>query len=766
MEQRSPVSVLRSAWLPMLAGLCAVALGVGFLGTPAPALGHADLVVSSPAANVSLIEAPDTLELIFTEPVDAATISIDLLDARQQTVDGVGAVELGEDGTTARVSLPNLEPGVYTVSYGVVSTVDGHATTGFFAFAVDPTGAQAPPTEPPGSTSPSVDGWAVAARWVALAGLLLAFGSILMWRFAGRRALSEPDRADDPGPPWVLIAGSAACGLVGVSAHLVLAARSIVGTAGFPLDLAAPFGWTPFAIAMRVTTLATLLTIALAASALLLHRRRSATSATDQRFAMAAAVTLAAALGGMSAAGHAASIGGPAFAAIDWLHLTAVAAWLGGLPAAFVLANRRGTQRAATFRQILRHHGPLALLAAPVVVLTGLANSPLVLGTDRALVASGYGNLLIAKALLVSVALGIGAVNHLFLRGRGRANLSFLVSAEIGIAALALMAAATMITIQPASVRGPELVSPPLTTAHLYGSAGPTRIHASVSLPAPGSQLYQVTVADLETGAPRADVQAVFLTFTPPQTANLPPQRVELAPTDLATLYRASGAYTPVVGEWVLDVTVRREGARDESIAFALPVDIVGAPQLAPPPDTGVGVPAPLGVLWSILPDGAAGWLPSAAALLAALALGGIAVARTAGWLGYARIGLLTVATVTALGAGSRELVLSANAPPPADVAIANPMPADAESLARGERLYLANCASCHGAGGDGDGQVRVIPDAGSLRAVLPHTTDAELAYRIRSGLAGTSMPAFAATLTESEQWDLVNYLRHAWVTP
>ena len=764
MQQRSPVSVLRSAWLPMLAGLCAALLGAGLLGTPAPALGHADLVVSSPAANVSLIESPDTLELTFTEPVDAATISIDLLDARQQTVDGVGAVELAEDGTTARVSLPDLEPGVYTVSYGVVSTVDGHATTGFFAFAVDPTGAQAPPTEPPVSTSPSVDGWAVAARWVALAGLLLAFGSILIWRFAARRALSEQDRAGELGPPWVLIAGAAACGLVGVSAHLALAARSI-GTAGFPLDLAAPFGWTPFAIAMRVTTLATLLTIALAASAILLRRSRSTTSATDQRFAMTAAVALAAALGGMSAAGHAASIGGPAFAAIDWLHLAAVAAWLGGLPAAFVLANRRGTQRAATFRQILRHHGPLALLAAPVVVLTGVANSPLVLGTDRALVASGYGNLLIAKALLVSVALGIGAVNHLFLRGRGRANLSFLVSAEVGIAALALMAAATMVTIQPASVRGPELISPPLTTAHLYGNAGPTRIHASVSLPAPGNQLYQVTVADLETGAPRADVQAVFLTFTPPKTANLPPQRVELASTELATLYHASGAYTPVVGEWGLDVTVRREGARDESIAFALPVDVIGAPQLAPPPDTGIGVPAPLGVLWSILPDGAAGWLPSAAALVAALALGGIA-ASTAGWMGYVRIGLLTFATVTALGAGSRELVLSANAPTPAELAIANPMPADAESMARGERLYLANCASCHGTSGDGDGPVSVIPDAGSLRAVLPHTPDAELAYRIRNGLAGTSMPAFAATLTESEQWDLVNYLRHAWVTP
>jgi mono/diheme cytochrome c family protein len=38
--------------------------------------------------------------------------------------------------------------------------------------------------------------------------------------------------------------------------------------------------------------------------------------------------------------------------------------------------------------------------------------------------------------------------------------------------------------------------------------------------------------------------------------------------------------------------------------------------------------------------------------------------------------------------------------------------------------------------------------------------TDGELAYRIAVGTYGTGMPSFAATLSETDRWDLVNYLR------
>ena len=54
------------------------------------------------------------------------------------------------------------------------------------------------------------------------------------------------------------------------------------------------------------------------------------------------------------------------------------------------------------------------------MILTGLANSPLVVDESRELVASGYGNLLLAKALLVSVAVGLGSANFFLARARPR----------------------------------------------------------------------------------------------------------------------------------------------------------------------------------------------------------------------------------------------------------------------------------------------------------------------------------------------------------
>jgi mono/diheme cytochrome c family protein len=479
--------------------------------------------------------------------------------------------------------------------------------------------------------------------------------------------------------------------------------------------------------------------------------------------AAAATALLLVGLGAMSQAAHAAAAGGPLFGALDWVLLAAVAAWLGGLPAAFVLASRTRPMR-PTLNAVLREHGSLALVAGPVVVLTGLANSPLVLGSPRDLVGSDYGNLLLGKALLVSVALGLGAVNHFGLRGRGRTATATLVGVELVVAVLAVAAAATMVTIQPAAARPPRLVSAEVSAAHLYGTAGPSTIHAAVNLPAPGNQQYEVAINDAESGSPRLDVQKVFLVFAPPSDSGLPSERIEMDPSSTVPgLYTARGAYTPVDGEWQLDVVVRRHGALDESVGFALPVSSPGPTEQAPAEDTGIGVPAPLALLWPILPPGWMAWLLVPLALVAAWLLGrwsGSAAIRLP-----ARGALVLVAVAIGLGAGSRDLVAAANAPQSDADAITRPSP-DADAVARGERLYQANCVACHGRDGLGDGPVQTLPGAGDLSGAVRDASAAELDYRIANGVAGTAMPAFIGQLTPAERQDLVTYLRSRWGSP
>jgi mono/diheme cytochrome c family protein len=126
-----------------------------------------------------------------------------------------------------------------------------------------------------------------------------------------------------------------------------------------------------------------------------------------------------------------------------------------------------------------------------------------------------------------------------------------------------------------------------------------------------------------------------------------------------------------------------------------------------------------------------------------------------------ARGGLVGLVLVAGAAAGSRDLVAAANAPPglsPLDV------PTESEALGRGEALYLANCASCHGREGDGDGPIRTLPPAGPLGDAVRRTSAAALGYRIATGVAGTPMPAFAGSLTEAERRDLVGYLRATWI--
>jgi copper transport protein len=616
---------------------------------PAPVTAHAELIRATPTPNATLGESPQAITISFTEPVDPGTAFIDLLDGSQVRIPGVGPVTVEADGRVVRASVPELAPEIYTVSYQVVSTVDGHATTGRFAFRIDPTGAAAPPTVPVTSTSPSVDLLTIAARWVALVSLLVAFGSLIGWWNA------RGSGADVGPPPGRFIGAAALVAAIGVVAHLGLAARPILRGLGDDvppmwLDPAAAFGWSPFAIAMRVTIVASM-----AAAVLSLFARSRG---------WLVAFLLAVGLAGMSVAGHAASLGGPAFAALDWLHLVAVAAWLGALPGLLVLARRirgRGTTLGQAAALLLRRHGRLALIAAPVVALTGLANSPLVLGSSRDLVASDYGNVVLAKAGLLGVALGIGAVNHFALRGRGRRAALSLVAVELVVAAVAVSAAATMVTIQPASARQAILTAPPVNPAHLFGETAGMRVHATVNPPAPGPQSIQVSLTDAESGLPVEDVERVVAELAAPDGAANDATVVELEPADTVPgLFGIGGTFTPSVGEWTLELVMERRAAADATLAFALPVARQAAAEPVPPPTTGIGVPGPLAAVWAALPPGPLAWLPS---LLALMLLAATWRSRPSTGRSLARAGLAAVVVVAGIGAGARSLVDAANDP-------------------------------------------------------------------------------------------------------
>jgi mono/diheme cytochrome c family protein len=103
------------------------------------------------------------------------------------------------------------------------------------------------------------------------------------------------------------------------------------------------------------------------------------------------------------------------------------------------------------------------------------------------------------------------------------------------------------------------------------------------------------------------------------------------------------------------------------------------------------------------------------------------------------------------------------DAPSTADTVI-NPIPPDADSIARGEALYADNCAACHGPAGKGDGPVGMTlnppPADLTIHTVAGVHSDGKLWTWITDGYPGSAMPAFKTILSDDERWDIVNFIR------
>jgi copper transport protein len=748
------------------------------LVVPLPASAHAELIVSTPAAGSSLPEAPKQLTMTFSEGIDPITASVQLLDEAGNAVPGLGAPTV-HDAVTMAVSLPQLPAALYTVSYRVTSAEDGHISEGSWLFLVDPTGTRAPPGPSPQSSSLSSTPLIVQTRWLALVFGLVLLGTAIFWLVSARPALAaEAQSATALTAPWALIAACAALAFGGLAAYLTLAAQPLVGAGGHPghgggivpLDFAAPFGGTRFAMAMRVALIGSGVAFLLGIGRYftLDEARRRARVPRDRERSILLLVALAAAisLAGSSLASHAASVGGPLFGAFDWLHLVAVSIWLGTLPGLIVLLrrNRSGAAGRSSVLAALGRHSRIAIVAAPVVALTGIANSPLLLGSGPNLVATDYGDLLVAKALLFSVAIAIGAANFFLVRAGSARRILTLIVGEAAIGALAVVVAAALVTTQPAASRPPVLGRPAIGAEQLFADAGNATMHVSVNLPSPGVQRYQATVADLATGIPFTDVEQITLVFSPPAGAGMATERVPLLQSDQPWLWGITGDYTPSLGEWTLGVEVQR-GGKQLTTSFLLQVVALPAPELLPAPATGIGIPAPLALVWAILPRGALGWLVP---ILLLAGIAGLAAwerqapaVSTGAW----RVGLALLVLITGLAMGARASVEAANTPPTTAAQAANPIADSADSIARGRSLYLANCSSCHGVDGRGDGPAAtgLLPSPGNLGDVVPGLSDGALNFRITYGTVGTAMPSFADSLTQNDRWDLVNYLRGTW---
>jgi cbb3-type cytochrome c oxidase subunit III len=97
---------------------------------------------------------------------------------------------------------------------------------------------------------------------------------------------------------------------------------------------------------------------------------------------------------------------------------------------------------------------------------------------------------------------------------------------------------------------------------------------------------------------------------------------------------------------------------------------------------------------------------------------------------------------------------------------IKNPVAASPESASAGKRVYTRMCSRCHGAEGKGDGTAATAP--------VPDLTDAQWDYGASDGEifsvihdgVSADMDGYAARLSDTEIWNVVNYVRSVAAKP
>jgi mono/diheme cytochrome c family protein len=122
---------------------------------------------------------------------------------------------------------------------------------------------------------------------------------------------------------------------------------------------------------------------------------------------------------------------------------------------------------------------------------------------------------------------------------------------------------------------------------------------------------------------------------------------------------------------------------------------------------------------------------------------------------------LFTVLIASALVALSEEQSKQKWSAPAAEAQKKNPVATNESSRAAGQKIYSKTCAMCHGKTGDADGPAVIelnIHPAKLSDPKLATESDGSLFWKMTTGKK--PMPAFGKRFSETDRWNLVNYIR------
>ncbi len=721
---------------------------VAFVLLPGRASAHANLAESDPAENSVLETPPSEVTIRFTEPLEAALSEIRVLDSRGEQVDlGDSALD-PNDPTVMSVSLGPLDNGTYTVAWSNVSTVDGHHVRGAFLFSVgEPLTASAVSDEQPLLQSPAEPfvRWLVLVSGLALVGVLVFRMLVSTPALAGMESDGIAVLRSALSRNTATLVWTALAVFLSMSALRLVVQASVVYDTSFPGALSGP-AWSLVSETEwgRLWILRMGFAAAVGAVLFAMRRRDGNVALTWLAAALGAGALLA-----ISRSSHAAALVeiGSISLLNDFIHMIAVAVWVGGLfslsldiPAALRLLDER--ERREALSALIPRFSVVAGMSVAALALTGIYSAWTQVAIPEAF-ATPYGRTLIIKIGLVGALLVIAAVNLVWVRprlsGSGRAAywLRWLVAAEVIVAVATLLSVGFLTSLEPARQAASRLgigsddrlafsdtaEGAEMTLEVIPGRVGPNTIDVSLS-DGFGSPITNAT-----------DVR-VRLSYL---DADLGETAVSAVPTGDGE-FTLTDQVIGIAGAWEVALVVQRPDAFDARTAFRFETSGGGgATEIPLSRNTAYillgGIFGVLGLMF----------------LISALLFGGFQTRTGASAMILGVLGMIGAAALLAGVLGSEE-----GAPE------RNPIPATSESVAAGLSLYTTHCQLCHGTEGLGDGPASagLNPSPANLLVHVPLHPDRVLFDFVHDGIEDAAMPALGETLSDDEIWHLVNYMR------
>lgn len=548
-----------------------------------PAYAHANLSRSEPAANTSLTTAPPEIRIWFTEPVEPSFSRIEVLTVEGEKIDLPPSQVDANDSNQLYLTLGALPDGLYTVAWRVVSSADGHATKGSFAFGINfaVTGV----TDSAPVVNETVVPEHVAVRWFALMSYALALGSIgfrlFVWRPSGGDNGAVERRLTRLA--WI---GWVALGLA-LSLSLLLQA-SLAGGADSIFS-----GETLSAVGGLLGSTTYGLLWLIRAGLWLLLGGLLRISPRDGRGLWLALLVGAGILLAHALFSHAAATPDSASAvAADWLHLLATALWVGGLIAFVItlpLVRRLTPIPAPLTGRLVGYFSNMARTGVAALVVTGIYATWIQVGSVEALLGTVYGRALIVKLALFLPLLATAGLNLLITQRRLNAGdviwvgrLRALVAGEVVLACAALIAAGVLTSGAPSrnvqAVLDAEPIGQPDPSYFQMSVVNDQMMHFEIRPGYVGENTFIVNPFTAD-GDLITDASLIRLRFTN-LDQNLGQSELRIEPEGVVEsgLYEVRGNNLSAVGRWRVRMTIQRPSEFDVVTDFEIDA------KLPPPP--------------------------------------------------------------------------------------------------------------------------------------------------------------------------------------